>query len=91
MLSNVLDAGPASQSQWEYSTAKSNYFYSKVGENVKKWLAEIDHILAANNVTNGRKVAVVATYLRDAMADWLEVNKANINWYINNNVRSFIR
>ena len=48
-------------------------------------------MLEVNNVTDGRKVIVVAVHLRDVIADWFEVDKANINWYIDNNVKSFIR
>ncbi len=53
----------------EYSTAKANFFYDKAGEDVKEWLAKIDQMIETNNVALGRRVAVVATYLRDAAAD----------------------
>ncbi len=66
---NVLGAGPALGPQREYSIAKSNYFYDKAEENVEEWLAKIDRMLEANNVVDGRKVAVAAVYLRDAAAD----------------------
>ncbi len=48
-------------------------------------------MLEANNMTDGRKVVVAAAHLRDAAADWFEIDKVNINRYIDNNVRSFIR
>ena len=88
---NTLDARSASGSQREYSIVKSNYFYDKAGEDVEEWLAEIDRMLEANNVADERKVTVAAAHLRDTVADWFEVDKVNINRYINNNVKSFIR
>jgi len=48
-------------------------------------------MIEANNVADGRKVAVAATHLRDAAAEWYETDKANINRYTDNNPRSFIR
>ncbi len=42
-------------------------------------------------MANGRRVAVAATHLRDAVAKWYETDKANIIRYIDNNSRSFIR
>jgi len=48
-------------------------------------------MIEANNVADGRKVAVVAAYLRDATAEWYEADKVNINWYTDNNAESFIR
>jgi len=48
-------------------------------------------MLEANNVVDGRRVAVVVAHLRDITADWYEADKANINRYIDNNPRSFIR
>src|SRR6266508_735695 len=48
-------------------------------------------MIEANNVADGRKVAVAAAHLRDAAAEWYEADKANINRYINNNSGSFIR
>ena len=48
-------------------------------------------MIKANNVTNERRVAVTAAYLRDAAAEWYEADKANIIQYTNNNIRSFIR
>ncbi len=88
---NVLGAGPASGLQREYSIAKSNYFYSKTGEDIEEWLAKMDWMLAANNVIDRRRVAVAAAHLRDVAADWYEANKVNINWYIDNNAGSFIK
>ena len=38
-----------------------------------------------------RKVAVAVAHLRDAAADWFEADKANINWYLDNNAKSFIK
>ncbi len=52
----------------EYSITKANYFYGKVGEDVKEWLAEIDWMIEANNVTDRRRVAVAAVHLRDVTA-----------------------
>jgi len=66
---NMIDAELAAGSQKEYSTTKSNYFYDKAGEDIEEWLTEIDQILEANNVIDGRRVAVVAAHLRDAAAD----------------------
>ncbi len=85
---NFLGVGPAPGSQREYSTAKFNYFYDKIGE---EWLAEIDRMLEASNVINERRVAVMVAHLRDVMVDQYEADKANINWYIDNNPESFIR
>src|SRR6266540_3182946 len=48
-------------------------------------------MIEANNVADGRKVAVAAAHLRDAAAEWYEADKANINWYTDNNAGSFIR
>ena len=53
----------------EYNTAKANYFYSKTEKDVKEQLAEINRMIEANNITNGRKVVVAATYLRDVTAE----------------------
>ena len=75
----------------EYSIAKANYYYGKVGEDVEEWLAEIDRMIEANNVTNGRRVAVAAAHLRDVAAEWYETDKANITRYTDNNAGSFIR
>ena len=88
---NVLGVELASGSQREYSIAKSNYFYEKAGKDIEEWLAKMNRMLEANNVADRRRVAVAVTHLRDVMADWFEVDKANINWYINNDIRSFIR
>ncbi len=71
--------------------AKFNYFYDKVGEDVKEWLAKIDWILKANNVADRRRVAVAVSHLRDTVVDWFKVDKVNINWYTDNNPESFIR
>ncbi len=75
---HIIGAGLAPGSPREYSTAKANYFYSKVGENVEKWLAEIDRIIEANNVADRRRVAVAAAHLRDTVAEWYETDKVNI-------------
>ncbi len=48
-------------------------------------------MIEANNVVNEKRVAVAAVYLRDAAVEWYEADKANINWYTNNNPESFIR
>src|SRR6266540_5227025 len=48
-------------------------------------------MIEANNVADGRRVAVAAVHLRDAAAEWYKTDKANITRYINNNVGSFIR
>ncbi len=48
-------------------------------------------MIEANNVADGRKVAVAAAHLRDAAAEWYESDKANINRYTDNNSGSFIR
>jgi len=48
-------------------------------------------MIEANNVADGRRVAVTAAHLRDAAAEWYETDKANINRYTDNNARSFIR
>ena len=39
---HTIGVGPASGSAREYSTAKANYYYGKAGEDIEKWLAEID-------------------------------------------------
>src|SRR6266498_1236785 len=75
----------------EYSTAKANYYYGKAGEDIEEWLAELDRMIEANNVADGRKVAVAAAHLRDVAAEWYETDKVNITRYTDNNVRSFIR
>ncbi len=36
-------------------------------------------MLEANNVADERKVTVAAAHLRDAVTDWFEANKTNIN------------
>ncbi len=66
---HTIGAGPALGPAREYSTAKANYYYGKAGEDVEEWLAEIDRMIEANNVADGRRVAVVAAYLRDAAAE----------------------
>ena len=71
--------------------AKANYYYDKAGEDVEEWLAKIDRMIEANNVADGRRVAMTATHLRDAAAEWYEIDKANITRYMDNNARSFIR
>ena len=48
-------------------------------------------MIEANNVADGRRVAVAAAHLRDAAAEWYETDKANITRYTDNNPRSFIR
>src|SRR6266542_6549856 len=88
---HTIGAGPAPGPAREYSTAKANYYYDKAGEDVKEWLVEIDRIIEANNVTDGRRVAVAVAHLRDAAAKWYETDKANITRYTNNNVKSFIK
>ena len=75
---HTIGAGPASGPAREYSTAKANYYYGKAGEDVEEWLAEIDRMIEANNVADGRRVAVAATYLRDVAAEWYKTDKANI-------------
>ncbi len=85
---HIIGAGSALRSPREYSTAKANYFYGKAGE---EWLAEINQMIEANNVTDGRRVAVAAVHLRDATAEWYKTDKANITRYLDNNARSFIR
>src|SRR6266540_1378752 len=88
---HMIGAGPASGPAREYSIAKANYYYDKAGEDIEEWLAKIDRMIEANNVADGRRVAVVAAYLRDVAAEWYEADKANITRYTNNNARSFIR
>ena len=88
---HIIGAGSVPELSREYSTAKANYFYGKAEEDVEEWLAEIDRMIEANNVADGRRVAVVAAYLKDTIAEWYEMDKANINRYTDNNVRSFIR
>ena len=48
-------------------------------------------MIEANNVTNARKMAVTAAYLRDTVADWYETDRVNINQYADRNTGSFIR
>src|SRR6266540_1859512 len=88
---HMIGAGSGPASAREYSTAKANYYYGKAGEDVEEWLAELDRMIEANNVADGRKVAVAAAHLRDAAAEWYETDKANINRYTDNNAGSFIR
>src|SRR6266542_850301 len=88
---HTIGAGPGPALPREYSTAKANYYYGKAGENIEEWLAELDRMIEANNVADGRKVAVAAAHLRDAAAEWYEADKANINRYMDNNAGSFIR
>src|SRR6266542_3401413 len=88
---HTIGAGPVPGPPREYSTAKANYYYGKAGEDVEEWLAELDRMIEANNVADGRKVAVAAAHLRDAAAEWYEADKANINRYTDNNAGSFIR
>jgi len=42
IILHTIGAGPAPGPAREYSTAKANYYYGKVGEDVEEWLAEID-------------------------------------------------
>jgi len=42
-------------------------------------------------VTLGRRVVIVAAYLRNTAADWYEADKANITQYADRNVMSFIK
>ncbi len=88
---HTIGARPASGPAREYSMAKTNYYYSKVGEDVEEWLAKIDRMIEANNVADGRRVAITAAHLRNAAAEWYETDKTNINRYTDNNVSSFIR
>ncbi len=88
---HTIGAGPAPGSAREYSIVKANYYYGKAGEDVEEWLAEIDQMIEANNVADGRRVAVTATHLRDTAVEWYETDKANITRYTDNNARSFIR
>ena len=76
---HTIGARPASGLLRKYSTAKANYFYSKAEKDVEEWFAEIDRMIEANNVTNRRRVAVAAAYLRDTAAEWYKADKANIN------------
>ena len=39
---HTIGAGPAPEPAKEYSIAKANYYYDKVGEDVEEWLTEID-------------------------------------------------
>ncbi len=88
---HTIGAGLAPGPAREYSTVKTNYYYGKAEEDVEEWLAEIDRMIEANNVADRRRVAVAAAHLRDAAAEWYETDKANINWYMDNNAGSFIR
>ncbi len=88
---HIIGAELASGSLKEYSTAKANFFYSKAGEDVEEWLAKINWIIETNNVTLGRRVVIVAAYLRNTAADWYEADKANITQYADRNVMSFIK
>ena len=36
-------------------------------------------MLEVNNVADRRKVVIATAHLRDAIADWFEVDKVNIN------------
>jgi len=66
---HTIGAGPAPGLAREYSTAKANYYYGKVEEDVEEWLAKIDRMIEANNVADRRRVAVAAAHLRDAAAE----------------------
>ena len=88
---HTIGAGPAPGPVREYSTAKANYYYGKTGEDVEECLAEIDRMIEANNVADGRRVAVAAAHLKDAAVEWYETDRPNINRYIDNNPSSFIR
>ena len=66
---HTIGAGPVPELAREYSTAKANYYYGKAGEDVKEWLAKIDRMIEANNVADGRRVAVAAAHLRDVAAE----------------------
>ncbi len=87
----MIGVGSASGSLREYSMAKVNFFYSMAEEDMKEWLAKINRMIEVNNVTLGRRVAVVAAHLRDIVADWYEADKANIVQYADGNMISFIR
>ncbi len=66
---HTIGAGLIPRPLKEYNIAKANYFYGKVGKDVKEWLVEIDRIIEANNVAARRRVAVVITHLRDTAVD----------------------
>ena len=74
----TIGAGLAPGPPREYSTAKANYYYGKAGEDIEEWFAELDRMIEANNVADGRRVAVAAAHLRDTAAEWYETDKANI-------------
>ena len=73
---HTIGAGLAPGPARKYSMAKANYYYGKAGEDIKKWLAELDRMIEANNVADGRKVAVAAAHLRDAAAEWYKRTKS---------------
>ena len=87
---HTIDIRSASRSPKEYSIVKANYFYDKVGENIKEWLAKIDQMIEANNVIMRIRVVVTAAYLRNIATNWYEADKTNINQYLNKNNISFI-
>src|SRR6266498_1329654 len=66
---HIIGVGPASGPAREYNTVKANYYYGKAGEDIEEWLAELDRMIEANNVADGRKVIVAAAHLRDAAAE----------------------
>src|SRR6266511_291305 len=66
---HTIGAGPGPAPAREYSMAKANYYYGKAGEDIEEWLAELDRMIEANNIADGRRVAVAAAHLRDAAAE----------------------
>ncbi len=47
-------------------------------------------MIKANNMAVGRKIAIIAVYLKNAIANWYKANKININQYANRVEESFI-
>ena len=48
-------------------------------------------MIEANNIADGRRVAVTAAHLRDVVVDWYEADKLNVTRYDENNAGSFTR
>ncbi len=48
---HTIDVQLASRFSREYSIAKVNYYYDKIKKDIEEWLAEINQIIEANNMT----------------------------------------
>ena len=61
------------------SIAKLRKFYGKdLYEEPTEWIKEFNRTAEANNWTNGRRITIAATHLREIAMEWYEQDKENI-------------